>query len=134
MVGLFWIIDEGGQTRVLALMVPLSEAIAYGDMLTIETGHFDYWTELAARGARVLRAEGLPTAPVWSDYDEWPRGRVLYDRCAFRFVIRADSKLHRPPFLQLIARRFQNEECNILLCGDDHYESVRTVASPTHSA
>ena len=43
-------------------------------MLTVSTGHLDYWSRLAHRGARALREAGIPTAPIWSEYEEWPRG------------------------------------------------------------
>lgn len=97
-------------------------------MLTVDAGHADYWSDLAgARGARALRDAGVPTAPVWSEYEEWPRGRVLYDRAGQRFVIRADRQLHRPAFLQLIAGRFHIVVADAVVLADDHYRSVRRV-------
>lgn len=54
----------------VALAVPLEQAETYGDMLTVETGHLQHWSRLARRGAPALRAAGLPTAPVWSEYEE----------------------------------------------------------------
>ena len=77
MVGPFWVVEEGGRSTVIALAVPLERAEAYGDMLTVDTGHLVHWSRLARRGARALRDDGIPTAPVWSEYEEWPRGRVL---------------------------------------------------------
>jgi len=59
-------------------------------MLTTEMGHYDFWSAPVRRGMQGLREAGLPTAPVWSEYEEWPRGRVLYDCNARRFVVRAD--------------------------------------------
>ena len=106
MVGPFWVVEEGGKSTVIALAVPLERAEAYGDMLTVDTGHLEHWSRLARRGARALRGDGIPTAPVWSEYEEWPRGRVLYDFVARRFIIRADSQLHRPEFVRLIADHF----------------------------
>jgi hypothetical protein len=72
-------VEARGNAALIALAVPLAQAEPYGDMLTVDTGHFEYWSRLAHRGVRVLREAGLPTAPVWSEYDEWPGGRVLYD-------------------------------------------------------
>jgi hypothetical protein len=106
----------------------LDQAIAYGDMLTVDVGHLDYWTELAQRGGAALRAAGLPTAPCWSDYDEWPRGRVLYDTLGRRFVIRADRKLHTANLLKRIASQFAINPRDAHVRPDEHYQSVRTFA------
>ena len=125
MVGLFWVVEVKGQAAIIAFAVPLDQASAYGDMRTVDTGHLEHWSSLARRGARALREAGLPTAPVWSEYEEWPRGRVLYDRLARRFVIRADRQLHRPEFMRLIADRFRLVVAGVLILPDDHYRSVR---------
>jgi hypothetical protein len=136
MVGLFWVVTEGGKPAIIALAVTLEQADAYGDMLTLDTGHLAHWSLLARQGAAALRAARLPTAPVWSEYDEWPRGRVLYDRAAQRFVVRADRQLHRPAFARLIADRFCIEGAEAAVLSDDHYRSVRRLPvppKPSHS-
>jgi hypothetical protein len=78
-----------------------------------------------------LREAGIPTAPVWSEYEEWPRGRVLYDGTARRFVIRADRQLHRPEFVHLIADRFRFAVAVATILSDDHYRSIRHVPLQT---
>jgi hypothetical protein len=130
MVGPFWVVEEGGRSVIIALTVPLEQAEAYGDMLTVDTGHLEYWSRLARRGDRALRAAAIPTAPVWSEYEEWPRGRVLYDCVARRFVIRADQQLHRPGFIRLVADCFGIEAIGATILLDDHYRSVRHVPLP----
>ena len=130
MVGPFWVVEEEGQTALIAVAVPLDRASAYGDIMTVDTGHLEYWSDLARRGARALREAGMPTAPVWSEYEEWPRGRVLYDRVARRCVIRADRQLHRPELIQLIADRFGIEADKVAVLLDDHYQSVRSIPAP----
>jgi hypothetical protein len=130
MVGPFWIVEADRQPVIIALAVSLDQADAYGDMLTVDTGHVDHWSRLARRGARALREAGIPTAPVWSEYDEWPRGRVLFDRTARRFVVRADKQLHRPEFSRLIAERFGIALAGAVVLPDDHYRSVRRLPAP----
>jgi len=95
MLGPFWVVEDQGRAVLIAHAVPMDHAVPYGDMLTVEAGHFEIWFALAQRGTQRLRAAGIPTAPVWSEYEEWPRGRVLYDCAARRFVMRADRQLHR---------------------------------------
>jgi hypothetical protein len=130
MVGPFWVVEADAQPAVIALTVPLERADTYGDMLTVDTGHLEHWSRLARRGALSLREARLPTAPVWSEYEEWPRGRVLYDRTARRFVVRADRQLHRPAFMRLIADRFCIETVSLTILSDDHYRSVRRPPLP----
>jgi hypothetical protein len=89
-------VEDRGSAVLIAYAVPLDQASPDGDMLTVEEGHCDYWSELGRRGARALREAGIPTAPLWSEYEEWPRGRVLFNRTTRRFIIRADRQLHRP--------------------------------------
>jgi hypothetical protein len=130
MVGLFWGVESVGHAVLLAHAVLLGQAELYGDMLTTGTGHYDFWSALARRGARALREADLPTAPVWSEYDEWPRGRVLYDCNARRFIVRADPQLHQPAFLRLVATRFRIVEADALILPDDHYRSIRRLPLP----
>src|ERR1700722_9570828 len=127
MVGPFWMVEDRGSATLIAVAVPLAQAVPYGDMLTVDTGHFEHWSELARCGARALREASIPTVPVWSEYEEWPRGRVLYDRAARRFIIRADRQLHRPGFVRLIADRFCIAPVDAMILPDDHYRSVRRV-------
>jgi hypothetical protein len=130
MVGLFWMVEVDGNPVIIAMAAPLEQAVAYGDFLTVEQGHLEHWTQLARSGVSALRAAGLPTAPVWSEYEEWPRGRVIYDLNAQRFIIRADRQLHRPAFMRLIVDRFGIVADDATILPDDHYQSVRCVVLP----
>ena len=130
MVGPFWMVEDRGSAILIALAVPLGQAAPYGDKLTVDTGHFKHWSGLARRGARDLRESDIPTAPVWSEYDEWPRGRVLYDRTTRHFIIRADRQLHRPEFVRVITDRFGIAPADAMILPDDHYMSVRRVPPP----
>jgi hypothetical protein len=130
MLGLFWVVEDHGKAALIAHAVSKEQAVHYGDMLTLDEGHFEFWSRLARRGPHLLRAAGIPTAPVWSEYEEWPRGRVLYDCPARCFVIRADRQLHRLPFVRLIADRFRFVTADASVLPDDHYRSVRRVPLP----
>ena len=124
-IGLFWMVEDHGRAVLIACSVPLAEAVAYGEMLTIEIGHADHWAALARRSGSDLRAAGIPPAPLWSEYDEWPRGRVLFDRTSGGFVIRADRQLHRPDRVARIARHFCIESPSATILPDEHYRSTR---------
>lgn len=127
MVGRFWVVEEKGKATIIAVAVSLDRAVAYADVLTVDTGHLEHWSRLACRGVVALREAGIPTAPIWSEYEEWPRGRMLYDPTAQDFVIRADLHLHRPEYLRLIADHFDFAAADATVLPDDHYRSVRRV-------
>ena len=130
-LGPFWVVEDQGKAVLIAHAVPLDQSVPYGDMLTVETGHFEVWSQLARRGSPLLRAAGMPTAPVWSEYEEWPRGRVLFNNVARHFVIRADLQLHQPALLRLITDHFGIAIADTTILPDDHYGSVRRVPLPT---
>jgi hypothetical protein len=130
MVGPFWVVESDGRVDIIALTVPLKQAETFGDMLTVSTGHLDYWSRLAHRGARALREAGIPTAPIWPEYEEWPGGRVMYDCAAQRFIICADRQVHRPAFIRLIVDRFGIAVDDATVLSDDHYRSVRHLPIP----
>ena len=94
MVGLFWVVAEGGEPAIIAPAVTLRRTDAHGDMLTLTLATSRAGRGLCRRGGGALRAAQLPTAPVWSEDDEWPRVRVLYHCAAQRSVVRADRQLH----------------------------------------
>ncbi len=131
MLGPFWVVEDQGRAVLVAHAVPLDKAVPYGDRPTVEAGHFDVSSELARRGPRLLCAAGVPTAPVWSEIEGWPRGRVLYDNAARYFVIRAGRQLHRPAFVRLVTNHFRVAIADTTVLSGDHYRSVRRVPLPT---
>ena len=75
-VGIFWLLGD----RLVLDTSPLSDAEPYGDCLTHRNSHIDYWTEQQRIGA----------VPRDMEYEEAPRGRVLYDTKERTFYILAD--------------------------------------------
>jgi hypothetical protein len=76
MVGIFWLIDD----RLVLDTSLISEAEPYGDCLTHGNSHIDFWTE----------QQGLGTVPHDIEYEEYPRGRVVYNKKTQRFALFAD--------------------------------------------
>jgi hypothetical protein len=76
-VGIFWRIQTSGMAAVLLVdSVPIEQAEAYGDFLD-HGGHYEFWTAMARVSAQELRKRNLPDVAKWSEYEEWPRGRVV---------------------------------------------------------
>lgn len=76
-VGIFWLFDG----ELIIDSTPLSKAEAYGTALTHPTGHIDYWTRLQRTGA----------VPAEVEYEEPPRGRVVFDQREQSFHLLADK-------------------------------------------
>jgi hypothetical protein len=75
-IGIFWLIRD----RLLFDSTPLSEAEAYGDHLGHPGSHIAVWTQF----------QRLGQAPRESEYEEFPRGRVMYHPTFEEFTILAD--------------------------------------------
>jgi len=75
-LGIFWLVDG----KPIIDSSPLSEAEPYGDHLTHPRSHIDVWAEFE-RSGRVPRG---------SEYDEYPRGRVMHHPASGEFTILAD--------------------------------------------
>src|ERR1700722_18854283 len=105
-IGIFWSIQTSGTAPILLVdCVPISEAEPYGDFLT-HGGHYEFWSKHATMGVSELRQRGFPEVAKWSEYEEWPRGRVVFHVPSDRFVIYADRKLRNPTMVQQIIQRF----------------------------
>jgi hypothetical protein len=76
MVGIFWLVEG----RLIIDASPLSEAESYGDCLTHSKSHLDFWMEQQRLGAVSPDIE----------YEELPRGRVVYNPTTERFTLYAD--------------------------------------------
>jgi hypothetical protein len=75
-VGIFWLFNG----KPIIDSTPLSKAEPYGDNLGHATGHIDHWAQLQQTG----------TVPIEVEYEEFPRGRVMYDPTSEEFTILVD--------------------------------------------
>ncbi len=76
-VGIFWLFRD----RLILDATPLSMAEPYGTALTHPISHIDHWTRLQRNRA----------VPAELEYEESPRGRVVFDRREERFHLYADK-------------------------------------------
>jgi hypothetical protein len=76
-VGIFWLLDG----KLIIDDTPLSMAEPYGTALTHPASHIDHWMRLQHTGA----------VPADVEYEEPPRGRVVFDRRDQRFHLMADK-------------------------------------------
>jgi hypothetical protein len=60
------------------------------------------------------------------EYEDWPRGRIVFDRSRDQFVLYADSKLLTQVMIARIATQFHLPEDRTEIQSDFHYQSNET--------
>jgi hypothetical protein len=99
----------------------LDEGEPYGDCLTHAAGHNERWESWQALDAEGLRAIGFPDRIASTEYDEWPRGRIVYETQAKRFVLYADRRLQEPGIIDALKRAFGLLQAEVVVMSDSHY-------------
>jgi len=80
-VGIFWVVNG----NLLIDSTALSEAEPYGDHLTHPRSHIDVWEQWRLSGR----------VPEEAEYEEFPRGRVMFNTKTRRFRLLADRCILR---------------------------------------
>jgi hypothetical protein len=116
-VGIFW--------RVNGVLVidrsTLDAAEPYGDCITHAAGHYERWQEWQALGIAGLVATGYPNSILSSEYDQWPRGRIVYETPTRRFVLYADRRLQKPDIINALKAAFGLKQARVIVRSDAHY-------------
>lgn len=116
-VGIFWRVDG----IVVIDRSTLDTAEPYGDCLTHAAGHYERWLEWQLLGAPSLRALGYPGAIATTEYDDWPRGRIVYEVVRRRFVLYADRRLQKPVIIAALKEAFGLSDAEVAVRSDPHY-------------
>jgi hypothetical protein len=124
-VGIFWGIEALGKVRVPAIdRTALAMAEPYGEALTHPRGHYEVWEAWKRLGAAGLTRRGLPSAIAYSEYDEHPRGRIVYHTTRETFTVYADKRLQTAAFLTSIIAAFFLPIARTTIRSDGHYRST----------
>jgi hypothetical protein len=123
-LGIFWVVQTSdGETRLLTAGCPLDQAEPYGDCLTYGPGHYETWDHWR----RDRTVDPALRALVRSyEYEDWPRGRIVFDRARDLFVLYADRRLMSPAMIARIKTQFHLPEERIEVQSDFHYQSKET--------
>jgi hypothetical protein len=127
-VGIFWVVETGpGQARLLTAGCSLEAAEPYGDCLTFPGGHY----EVRERWRNSKDSDGALQSLVRTfEYEDWPRGRIVFDRLKNDFIIYADRKLMRPGTIAAIQKQFTIAPGQTTVAPDIHYQSRETPGPP----
>lgn len=124
-VGIVWGVPDGRPgLHLVTDLTPLAEAEPYGNCLTHPRGHYEVWERWRRLGPAGLQRRGLPIAIASHEYEEFPRGRVVFHAGSFRFMLYADPRLWRPPVLGSILRAFGLDPARCDVRADLHYRAT----------
>ena len=122
-VGIVWAVKDNGAIQLVTEATALPDAEVYGDFLTHPNGHHETWESWRALGPRGLVQRGLPAAIAWSEYEQFPRGRVVFHMPSRRFTVYADRHLHAASLPQKMFEAFALPADRTSLQLDAHYRS-----------
>lgn len=117
-VGIFWRVGD----ILIIDRSTLDEAERYGDCMTHAAGHYERWQEWQALGSLRLASSGYPALIASSEYDEWPRGRIVYEILGRRFVLYADKRLQKPVIIEALKDAFGLNDAKVSVMSDQHYQ------------
>jgi hypothetical protein len=106
-VGIFWFY----RGRLLKSAVSVVNGLPYGDAVHSQTDHVTFWPEVQRRIRKLQHVE----------YEEVPRGRIVYHRSESRYCVYMDRKLHKPRIKQLLLREFSLPKRFTSFLTDPHY-------------
>ncbi|AYJ86899.1 hypothetical protein D3Y57_14320 [Sphingomonas paeninsulae] len=131
-VGIFWFVPSNVPltSTMIYDLTPIAEASGYAGLKTHDRGHYEYWSSLASLGSNKLRGRGEPTIIARSEYEAYPRGRVVYDPSRQHFIIYADRRLHGQEFIDVILLWFDIPAGRFSVKGDQHYANTLPVRLP----
>jgi len=116
-VGIFgWIGD-----RLLAAGCSLEDAEPADDWLDYPGGHAEHWDRWRDAGAVWLRRNDFPIEIVTSEYDDYPRGRIVYDKRRGLFLLYADRRLQTKERLLEMMSVFCLSAETVCVLSDLHY-------------
>jgi hypothetical protein len=93
-LGIFWVIPHPQSgIAIISSQTPLDEAEEYGDCLTSPVAHIDAW-EATKRGKLMLASldASIRAVIAAAEYEDWPRGRIVFDRSINNFIAYADRQ------------------------------------------
>lgn len=115
-VGIFWMVGD----HLVAAGCHVKEAEITEDWADYPGGHADYWDRWREAGRGWLVRHGLPLEILSSEYDEHPRGRIVFERRSHCFLLYADRRLHTVHRLSSIRKAFELGH-NVKIFRDPHY-------------
>lgn len=113
--------NRDGRDALLCNAIELSDAEHYGEVLTHPGGHYEYWEAMKQRGPAWLRARNLSAELLRTEYEDWPRGRVVYHVKKAKFITYADPRVRTGARIALVRTAFRMADIKLVVREDSHY-------------
>jgi hypothetical protein len=123
-VGIFWLVQTPeGDARLLTAGCPMDQGEPYGDCLTHGPGHYETWAQWRRDRPVDPALRGIARS---YEYEDWPRGRIVFDRARDLFILYADRKFLTPATIARIETQFHLPAERTEVQSDWHYQSIKT--------
>lgn len=123
-VGIFWGIPGPHHSwTILIDATSLAEAEPYGDFLTHPGGHYEVWNRWQQRRAAPSAVQSIFQEIAGREYEDFPRGRIVYQIKTDRFILYADQRLQQKHTIANIADKFGLAPGAFVVRSDAHYRS-----------
>jgi hypothetical protein len=106
-VGIFWMF----QGKLLPAAVPVSEGVEDTEAINGQADHVHYWLTLQRLHPELRNLE----------YEQVPRGRVLFLKEPKTFCVYMDKVLHKPKIKQALREEFGLPKARTRFLIDPHY-------------
>lgn len=113
MVGIVWLVED----KLILDVSPISEADPYGECLGHPRSHINHW--------EVLRCNGQVDPD--SEYDEFPRGRVIYNVKQKKFHLLLDSCIQRNALIVSSITEAMHLPEDTIIDSDHHYRCPKSL-------
>ncbi len=111
-VGIWWFYNGD----LIKSSIPLTEGVEYGDFINGLTDHYPFLERVRMYYNRVLSGY---------EYEEIPRGRVVYNKTTETFVVYTSARLIKDKNLRsLVLRKFKLPATATQFIQDAHYENL----------
>jgi hypothetical protein len=121
-VGPYWFVrKDSGRVLLVAHRCALADAEEYGDFLTCPHGHYDFWESWRAG----CPPDGIAGIVRDAEYEEWPRGRVVFNSVQGQFIVHGDRQVFKYWLQGRVLERFGIPAERVAFMKDGHYQSTR---------
>ncbi len=126
-VGIFWFLKK--KSGRLEMYAPGTPGIPYklgeddGEFINYPVSHYHEWRDMKVMFKKNVKNRIYPEpfdAYIDKEYDDAPRGRIVYSKLNKKFYVHVTKSLMKPRIKTLICKEFRLP-ANTVFMNDEHY-------------
>jgi hypothetical protein len=115
LIGIFWLQYKDSRFSLFhSVSYRIENGIEYGDFIIAKEAHYETWESLKTQNM----------VPKRSEYDDIPRGRVLYNRVLNQYKVFSGTWINRS-IKSVIATAFKLPKSGVIWDTDEHYNRFK---------